>query len=229
MESIPIEENKNWWWYKAKANLLIYFINSLKINNNLEILEVGPGKGNNLDTLKKFGNIDILENDLSFIQFIKENSPNIVGNYFKNFEEITKKYDLIVMLDVIEHIEDTEVFFRKLDKCLKNTGKIIISVPAYMTLWSEHDVKLKHFRRYNWKLLFEELQSYKIIKRSGFNFILLPIRFLQIKFSKNITTLNENSKLLNSFLYFLSFFEHLLRKLKINPKFGISLFVMVEK
>ena len=99
MESIPIEDSQDWWWYKAKSNTLNLILNSLKTNKRLRILEIGPGKGNNLNTLTKYGDVDILENDLGFIRFIKEKNPNVVSSYFTDFDEVTEIYDLIILLD----------------------------------------------------------------------------------------------------------------------------------
>ena len=200
LESIPLEDSQDWWWYKAKSNTLNMILDSAKINKKLKILEIGPGKGNNLNTLSKYGEIDILESDHNFIKFIKENSDLVIEAY-SDFCEVTKTYDLIVLLDVVEHIEDTSNFFKSINKILSKEGYIVISVPAYESLWSEHDVRLKHFRRYTWKTLLNEVQDYEVIKRIGFNYLLLPIRYIQIKFSKNISTTNENSNLMNTLLF----------------------------
>ena len=59
------------------------------------------------------------------------------------------------------------------------------------------------------------------------NFILLPIRYLQLKFT-NPTTLNDTSKTLNSILYLIAFLEAMLLKIKINPKFGLSLYFVTK-
>ena len=228
LESIPLEDNQDWWWYKAKSNTLNLILNSAKMNKDLKILEIGPGKGNNLDTLSKYGEIDILESDLNFIKFIKASST-LAREAYTDFDEITKTYDLIVLLDVVEHIENTSEFFNSINRILSKEGHIVISVPAYESLWSQHDVRLKHFRRYTWQTLLNEVKDYEVVKRIGFNYLLLPIRYLQIKFSKNISTTNENSNLMNTVLFQISKIEHLLRILRFNPKFGISLFVLLKK
>ena len=228
LESIPLEDNQDWWWYKAKSNTLNLILNSAKMNKDLKILEIGPGKGNNLNTLSKYGEIDILESDLNFIKFIKASST-LAREAYTDFDEITKTYDLIVLLDVVEHIENTTEFFNSINRILSKEGHIVISVPAYESLWSQHDVRLKHFRRYTWQTLLNEVKDYEVVKRIGFNYLLLPIRYLQIKFSKNISTTNENSNLMNTVLFQISKIEHLLRILRFNPKFGISLFVLLKK
>jgi len=228
MQSIPLESDLEWWWYKAKANLLTYILKQIVVGP-IEILEIGPGKGNNLSALSKFGNVDILETDLNFTKHIKDNTAVNLGNYFQSFSEIEKKYDLIILLDVIEHIENTKVFMQNVTNLLLSNGKIIVSVPAYKSLWSIHDEKLKHFRRYTWKMIYSELENFTILKRQGFNWLLLPLRYLQIKFSNNIHSTAKTSGFLNKILYSISLLEHCLRRLKIDGKFGISLFVAAQK
>ena len=65
MGSIPLVKNTNWWWYKAKNNLLTHILNTFIKVSNLNILEIGPGLGNNLHTLSKYGKVDVLINNAS--------------------------------------------------------------------------------------------------------------------------------------------------------------------
>lgn len=51
MSSIPLETNQNWWWYKAKSNLLNFIIRKNIKVRDLKILEIGPSLGNNIKTL----------------------------------------------------------------------------------------------------------------------------------------------------------------------------------
>ena len=61
----------------------------------------------------------------------------------------TKTFDLILMLDVLEHVEnDVEFLCDTVDQNLKAGGSLLISVPAWKQLISKHDLWLHHFRRY---------------------------------------------------------------------------------
>ena len=146
---------------------------------------------------------------------------------FKSLDEVDKKYDLIVMLDVLEHIENSKEFMLNLKEILHADSKIIIGVPAYDSLWSVHDEELLHFRRYNWQLLKEETKHFMILKKYGFNFLLLPVRYLQVKFTKP-TSINSTGAILNSLMYSVSKLEMILTKIGLNPKFGISLYVVLK-
>ena len=228
MEPIPLEKNLNWWWYKAKNHLLVHILNNFKNKKDLRILEIGPGLGNNISLLTSIGNVDVLEEEEEFIKYINSTYKKSIKNIYKNLNEVKTCYDLIVMLDVLEHIEDSYNFMNKLGGILNVDGTIILGVPAYQSLWSSHDQQLKHFRRYNWNTIYSDCRSYKVIKRYGLNYLLLPIRYIQIKINK-ITTTNESSKIVNNLIYLIVLLEASMRKIGFNPKFGISLYAVLKK
>ena len=58
-------------------------------------------------------------------------------------------FDLITCLDVIEHTPDDRVTLRELHRVTRPGGYLLVTVPAYQALWSQHDVANHHFRRYN--------------------------------------------------------------------------------
>jgi SAM-dependent methyltransferase len=57
-------------------------------------------------------------------------------------------YDVIIAIDVVEHIENDAAFVDQLARHLASDGLIVICVPAFQFLWSAHDVFLEHYRRY---------------------------------------------------------------------------------
>ena len=228
MNEIPLEENFDWWWYKAKANLLKSVIRSLNKNKqDLKILEIGPGLGNNLKILNNFGNVDILETEKKFIDYINSNYFDYILNIYTSIDQLHQKYDLIIMADVLEHIEEPKKFLDKLIVYLQFDGAIIVGVPAYNFLWSNHDVILKHFRRYNWNMLQKHASSYNIVRKIGFNFLLLPVRVLQILIM-NPSSTNNSSKVLNSIFFQISKIEHLIRRYIYNPKYGLSIYAVLK-
>jgi SAM-dependent methyltransferase len=58
-------------------------------------------------------------------------------------------FDLVLMLDVIEHVEDDAAFLREVLARLRSGGTAIVSVPAWPWLYGPHDVHLGHCRRYS--------------------------------------------------------------------------------
>lgn len=227
---IPLTSDFNNWWYSGRKKILEYIIKNEGKKEKFSILEIGPGVGVNIEVLQTYGVVDILEIDQYFIELIQKNKKLNVRKIFNQFSEITQKYDLIVFLDVLEHIEDHQIFLKEISYILNHDGIGIMSVPAYDSLFSEHDKNLHHFRRYNWSLINEQVdQKFNLYKKFGYNFILLPVRYLQIKLSKkphSDTTLN---RYLNSILKTFINLEIRLLKLGINPKFGLSLFAVLKK
>ena len=58
------------------------------------------------------------------------------------------RFDFAVCLDVLEHIEDEVRALRELRRVVRPGGTLLVTVPAYQSLWSEHDVINHHKRRY---------------------------------------------------------------------------------
>jgi hypothetical protein len=87
-------------------------------------------------------------------------------------------YDLILLLDVIEHVEHDQSFLTHLaGKYSPKKGKIMITVPAFQSIYSQHDAFLCHYRRYHLKELEEMLTACGLnVISSGYLFfsLLLP-------------------------------------------------------
>jgi SAM-dependent methyltransferase len=58
-------------------------------------------------------------------------------------------FDLLILLDVLEHVEDDKSFLRRLVERLELGATALISVPAWQGLFTSHDRYLRHYRRYS--------------------------------------------------------------------------------
>jgi len=95
----------------------------------------------------------------------------------------TGRFDGILMLDVVEHVPRDVAFVRDVvDGSLARGGWVLVSVPAYQSLYSSHDEALKHFRRYSPGALAEVLGAagLSIVARGGLFHGLLPLRGAQV-------------------------------------------------
>ena len=78
----------------------------------------------------------------------------------KNIGDIPRKtIDLVFLLDVLEHVENENLFLQEVKHVLKDGGRMVITVPAHQFLFSEHDIFLQHFRRYSKKRLTHVLKE----------------------------------------------------------------------
>ena len=226
---IPLSQDFNNWWYFGRKKILEFILNSKKYSEKIKILEVGPGVGINIDILQKYGDVDILDIDTYFINLIKDNKRLDIKNIYQDFSEIKEKYDLVVFLDVLEHVEDYETFLLDIKSLLEKDGIAILSVPGYQFMFSEHDRTLHHFRRYNWKLIRDQVgKEFHIIERYGYNYLLFPIRFLQIKILKSNISDTTVNKLANEILKLVIKIEIFFLKVNLNIKAGLSLFAVIK-
>jgi capsule polysaccharide export protein KpsC/LpsZ len=83
----------------------------------------------------------------------------------------TKYFNLICVLDVLERIDDDLAAMKAIVDKIKNNGKLLITVPAYMFMWGSHDITLHHKRRYTKKQLTSVVQAagMEIIYATYFN------------------------------------------------------------
>lgn len=121
------------------------------------VAEVGPGHGVNLlQYYKHASKIDLFEpsNNLYKIlkkKFNKENI-NILNRYFRlSNTQKKRKYNTIIYLDVLEHIQNDAHEITRAFKSLVKNGHLIINVPAFSYLYSQFDKDIGHIKRYNKK------------------------------------------------------------------------------
>ena len=173
------------WWPKSRAIVLNYFlIRICQGKRDNKILEIGCGAGGNFFFLKQFGELTGIEPDERSIEAARQyNDVKIIkGSLPYAIPSMDKQFDIIALIEVLEHIEEDRESVEKIKTLLSSNGHLIITVPAFMFLWSEHDVYFQHKRRYTKKQL-EQLLSdagYNIVFSSYFNFfVFLPVLILR--------------------------------------------------
>lgn len=225
------------WWNISKKKILSELVKQLDISYNSNVLELGIGTGDFLAGLKfkkKIG-IDpylckVTDKDFSFIQGDAGYLP---------LKEAT--IDLLLLIDVMEHIKDDGQLVRNCFNVLRKNGKLIIFVPALQVLWSDLDRMSMHYRRYtanNLQALIASVNvKYKIIKSSYTNFFLfVPILILRLtqRLIKKIFSQYDSSCLkkppsaINSILKIIFSSERFFLRF-LNFPIGVSYVCIIEK
>lgn len=168
------------WWYVARRRILSDVIARIvRPPKAARILEIGCGTGHNFAMLGAFGMVDGLEVDDAARQIASERLGRPVRSArLPALDGIADgSYDLIALLDVLEHVEGDEAALASIRKKLKPGGRILLTVPANRWMWSAHDTVHHHFRRYNGSDLREVIAKagLKAELFTHFNTILFPL------------------------------------------------------
>lgn len=137
------------WWFVGRRRIVRSVIASLRLPATADILEVGCGTGGNLRMLSHFGQLNAME--LNGDARALANTRDVVDVAEGRLPDripFATQYDLIVALDVIEHVADDRAAVEALCHYLKPGGYLLITVPAFPFLWSVHDEINHHYRRY---------------------------------------------------------------------------------
>jgi SAM-dependent methyltransferase len=167
------------WWFVARRKILDKVITELNLPQEAEIFEAGCGTGGNLAMLARHGSVYAMELDDVARSLASERQLAKIGAG-RLPEEIpfhSQKFDLIVLLDVLEHIDKDAAALQALYSRLNKNGWLLITVPAYPFLWSAHDVVHHHKRRYVMKQLRTVVtrSGYTVSYVSYFNSLLFPL------------------------------------------------------
>ena len=199
---------------------------------NKRLFEIGCGNGLILNQFESYFNIAVDGCDLN--PFALEQIENARGkiyslNIFDKPKELVGKYDGVLLMDVIEHIDNDALFLKTACQYLVAGGLVIINVPALNSLFSKYDVMAGHKRRYTKKMmetLFKECGIEKVsIEYWGFSMI--PIAWLRkfmLMFTPDEKVIKSGfrppNKLMNLLLKKLMQLENVLMK---SPPKGTSL------
>ncbi len=168
------------WWFVARRRIIDALIRAqVPLKSDARILEMGCGTGSNIPLLRSFGQVDAVEPDDPARAFASQRTGlAIKGGLLPDGVDLADgAYDLIAMLDVLEHIPgDAEALAALLPK-LAEGGRILVTVPAGPGLWSAHDAAHHHQRRYTAESLRAvfEASGYRIRHLTHFNTILYPL------------------------------------------------------
>lgn len=174
------ELDQTHWWYTARRRILSAFIaREIRPPANAQILEIGCATGHNVPMLRRFGTVDAVELDPESraiasnrlgIDVRDASLPELVG-------VPDHHYDLVALLDVIEHVGDDRAALAAIARRLRPGGRILLTVPAHQWMWSGHDVLNHHHRRYSRKALVALVRDcgLKLDRIGYFNSILFPL------------------------------------------------------
>jgi SAM-dependent methyltransferase len=223
------------WWWRFRTELLVAKLRQLRPAQGWKhILDVGCGDALFFERLSEFGEVEGVE---PCADLINPGNPHRDRIYVCPFDGNFcpgKRYSLILMLDVLEHMDDPIEALRHALDLLVPEGIVIVTVPAFMALWTNHDVLNHHLIRYT-KQSFRKiaLQSGLLIQEERYLYhwicpVKLGLRFVETVFQTKARAPQVPAGWANEVFFRVSRLEQ--RLLSTFPiPFGSSLMVVGSK
>lgn len=229
------------WWFRGRRHIVYSLVKELRLPSHAAILEVGCSSGTLLLQLQQDGynnltGIDVSEKAIALGRKRDLKQISVMDGTQLSFPDAA--FDLVIASDVLEHIADEAKAMKEWARVLKPGGKMIVFVPAFQHLWSNHDIANHHCRRYTKTQLKAIVLSagLQVRRASYWNFGLYFPTWLVRKVQNLLTsaTTGKHDNLLqmptiaNSALTeFLKLENTLLEQ--VNFPFGVSVFVIAHK
>lgn len=217
LREVGLPNAEKHWYFLSK---LAVFESEVErwINVDLRILDYGAGDGYFSKELlkKRFGTSNCV--DLNYTQTIEEDS------IFFSTKIVEQNPNLILFIDVLEHVPNPSQELHKVLEMIKSDCIVLITVPAFQSLWSIHDEFLGHYGRYKLEQVKEWLVGFegqvKILREHYLYSLIFPLVFIYRKFrKKSRSDLREVPVFVNKVLFkFCQFDNRYMR----NRHFGLS-------
>lgn len=156
---------REYWWHVGRRHLLSAMLRSgVPVDRERRGLDIGCGTGANSEILEPYGRF--VGSDVS-AELTRSGCPRPAHPVLLAKGEALPFADgafgLCTFFDVLEHIDDEDAFLKEVRRVLQPGGFVLLSVPAYPFLWSEHDVSLHHRRRYLPRMLRDVLTRNRFV------------------------------------------------------------------
>ena len=175
------EVERTHWWFLARREILCS-VTSHFVAPSSRILDTGCGTGFFIEKAKESYDVWGVDSSPLAVEMCHERGlTNVVNGSAIDLSGVSdKRFDAILLFDVIEHVEDDFAALRQARELLTPKGVIIVTVPAFMFMWSLHDELNHHKRRYVKIQLHNLLRDtgFSIEKLSYFNSYLFPLAVL---------------------------------------------------
>ena len=137
------------WWFRWRYDLITKLVTNLKPAGTFRILDAGCGTGQMTKQLEGIGEAVGMDSASEAIAYARSRGvERLVRGSITAPPFAEQSFDCVLALDVIEHVDDDMGILTSLFRVIKPGGHLIITVPAFDALWSEHDEINHHKRRY---------------------------------------------------------------------------------
>ena len=148
------------WWFRGRRAVIRALLARAGIERAPRMLDAGCGTGRNLVEFGHLGEAEGVDMSAEAVAFCRRRGLDGVRQ--APVEELPfedGRFDLTLATDVIEHLDDDQRALRELRRAARPGGRLVVTVPAYGWLWSQHDESMHHRRRYTQRRLSHALRA----------------------------------------------------------------------
>ena len=187
------------FWYQGRHRFLLKTLRRFAPSQTDKIIDLGGGVGGWIDYLSKHEANRFIQGEVAMgdssgvaLSMARKILPKTIALYQADLMNLdwSERWDVIFLLDVIEHCPDDIGIMNQVHRALKPGGKVIVATPAFMNFWSYHDDLAHHLRRYT-RSDYQKLANqtdFNLIDARYFMFFLSPLYWLSRKsMAKNLT------------------------------------------
>jgi len=179
-----LEEDRHWWFATRTRAILAFLDRYVGSGQDLRILDVGCGAANMTHHLRHYGQVIGVDNNPRPLEIARQRGLEAYEGTADNLPFEDSEFDLVALLDTVEHVPAEDRVFEECLRVLRKSqpaagrpgGKLLVTVPAFMFLWSKNDVINMHQRRYTAPELKAKLErhGFKVLRISYNNSFLFP-------------------------------------------------------
>jgi SAM-dependent methyltransferase len=140
-----------YWWFQGRMHIIRGIIDT-HVKEELRtgrVLDLGCGTGLMLERLQHLDPVGLDFSPLSLQYCRRRGARHLVRADVVKLPFASNSMDLVLALDLIEHVKDDAALAAEVHRILRPGGWFMATVPAHQWLWSDHDVSLHHQRRYS--------------------------------------------------------------------------------
>ena len=176
--NIEIQEDRH-WWFASRTRAILGYLDRYAGSGarGRRVLDVGCGAGNMMHHLAHYGEVVGVDMYSKALEVAQQRGLSVQEGSADDLPFEADSFDIVTLLDVVEHVPNEHGVFSECRRVLKPGGKLIVTVPALMALWSHNDVINAHQRRYTRIELKQKLRAhqFRVLRATYNNFFVFPL------------------------------------------------------
>jgi SAM-dependent methyltransferase len=168
-------------WFAGRTRAILKVLDAelgpRRPDQERRVLDIGSGAGNMAHHLAHYGRVIGIDYSPRPLPVAGARGLDVCQGAGDGLPFPADTFDLVALLDTVEHIPDEFGVFQECRRVLKPSGKLVVTVPAFMWLWSYNDEINAHQRRYTAPELRQKLEisGFDVRRVTYNNFFLFPV------------------------------------------------------